>query len=295
MITRTTSLSILALAVAGTAAMTPQSGSSGGGGGGGGSSSERPKIHIVTPGFENPRDAVIADVLVDRIEYADGVRIGANQFVYPGQILNFLYTGPLERLRVMNGPQATVGAPGVSYIEAQDGNPASISVQDRNLFCGKVEQALGNNNVNNRVHLAAQSGYSFIVGLESRFWGRHFSLDNRPELFIFEEQGNSVMTIQPLDDDLQPIGTAVEVRAVDIASIQPEKVWVGRFNNAGQPQSGTYELKMFSVDLTRLGVTHLKYFALTTQISGGGEASADFKIIAVDTSPAPAAQTMTFD
>ncbi|MFM7051089.1 MAG: hypothetical protein ACKOYN_03020 [Planctomycetota bacterium] len=291
MTSRATTFSVLALAVAGAAAMAPQNGN----GGGGGSNTARAKIHVTTPGFANPRDAVGADVLVERIEYPDGVVVNSNQFVYPGQILNFLYTGPTERLRVMNGPQATVGAPGVSYIEAQDGNPATISVQDRTLFCGKVEQALGNNNVNNRVHLATQSGYSFIVGLETRIWDSHFSLDNRHELFIFEEQGNSVMTIQPLDDDLQPIGTAVEVRAVDIASIQPEKVWVGRFTNAGQPQNGTYEAKMFSIDLTRLGVSHLKYFALTTQISGGGEASADFKIIAVDTSPAPAAQTMTFD
>jgi hypothetical protein len=90
-------------------------------------------------------------------------------------------------------------------------------------------------------------------------------------------------------------GTLVEVRAVDIASINPTKVWVGRWGQDGSPQSGTYELKMASLDLSRLGVTHLKWFRITTQVQGGGEASADLKIVAVDTSPAPAAQTMTFD
>jgi len=42
-------------------------------------------------------------------------------------------------------------------------------------------------------------------------------------------------------------------------------------------------------------VSHVKFFKITTAVSGGGEASADLKIICVDTSPAPTAQTMTFD
>ena len=47
--------------------------------------------------------------------------------------------------------------------------------------------------------------------------------------------------------------------------------------------------------LSRLGVTSTRYFKITTAVLGGGEASADLKILAVDTSPGPAAQTMTFD
>ena len=98
-----------------------------------------------------------------------------------------------------------------------------------------------------------------------------------------------------LDDDLEPAGVPVEVRAVNLASIQPEKVWVGRWNQSGQPQSGTYEAKLYAIDLTQLGVTNARFFKVTTNISGGGEASADLKILAVDTSPAPAAQTKNFD
>ena len=71
--------------------------------------------------------------------------------------------------------------------------------------------------------------------------------------------------------------------------------WVGRWGQNGQPQSGTYEAKCCAIDLSRLGVTSTRYFKITTAVSGGGEASADLKILAVDTSPGPAAQTMTFD
>lgn len=100
-----------------------------------------------------------------------------------------------------------------------------------------MELAWANRNINNRTMLHAQSGYSFVVGLKTRIWDSSFASDNRPEIFIFEDQGNSVMTLQALDDDLVPVGTPVEIRAVDITSIQPSKVWVGRWGNDGQLQS----------------------------------------------------------
>lgn len=261
----------------------------------GGSSSSRPSIYTTTPGYTNPRDAVVADVLLNRIVFSDGVQVQSSGFVYPGQVLNLTYNGPLARFRVQNGPLASVGTPGLRYIEAEDGNSASISAQDRVMFADRMEGAWANPNLNNRVQLQTQAGYGFIVGLQTQIWDSNFADDARPELFIFEDQGNSVLTIQALDDEFNNVGTPVEVRAVDIASINPTKVWVGRWNQNGSPQSGTYELKIASLDLSRLGVTHLKWFRITTQVQGGGEASADLKIVAVDTSPAPAAQTMTFD
>ncbi len=263
--------------------------------GGSGSSNSRPNVYTTTPGYANPRDAVVADVLLDRIVFNDGVEVNASQFVYPGQVLQLGYDGPIQRFRTQNGHLATVGTPGVNYVEAEDGNPATISAQDRLLFADRMKLAWANANLNNRVQLQTQSGYSFIVGLETQIWDSNFAQDTRPELFIFEDQGNSVMTIQALDDEFHEIGSPVEVRAVNIASITPAKVWVGRWNQNGSPQSGTYELKMASIDLSQMGVTHLKWFKITTNVQGGGEASADLKIVAVDTSPAPAAQTMTFD
>lgn len=262
---------------------------------GGGSSSSRPQLYVTTPGYSNPRDAVNADVLLDRIVFPDGVTVMHDDFVFPGQVLQMTYSGPIDRFRVQNGSLATVGQPGIAYIEDLDGVSASVSDADRLLFADRMELAWANRNLNNRTLLHAQSGYSFIVGLETRIWDSSFASDNRPEIFIFEDQGNSVMTLQALDDELIPVGTPVEIRAVDITSIQPSKVWVGRWGNDGQPQSGTYECKVASIDLSRLGVTHVKFLKVTTAISGGGEASADLKFVCVDTSPAPAAQTMTFD
>lgn len=254
-----------------------------------------PKLYVSTPGYGNARDAVNADVLLDRIVFPDGVEVFHDDFVFPGQVLQMDYAGPIDRFRTQNGALATVGSDGISYIEDLDGNTTNISDQDLHLFADRIELAWANRNLNNRIQLQTQAGYSCIVGLETQIWDSSFALDNRPEIFIFEDQGNSVMTLQALDESLSPIGTPVQVRAVDITSIQPNKVWVGRWGNDGQPQSGTYEAKCFSVDLSKLGVTHLKWLKVTTQVSGGGEASADLKIVCVDTSPAPAAQTMTLD
>ncbi len=282
---------LTATALVGSATSVPP----GGGGGGSSSGGSRPNIYVTTPGFAVPRDAVFADVLLDRIVFADGVEVPSTAFVYPGQVINVTYNGPIGRLRTQNGPDATIGTHGLNYVESEDGVPSSVSDQDRVMFADRMESAWANPNLNNRIQVQTQAGYGFTVGLQTAIWDSSFADDMRPELFIFEDQGNSVLTIQPLNDELQPVGTATEVRAVNIASINPTKVWVGRWNQDGTPQTGTYELKMYAVDLSRMGVTNLKWFRITTAIATGGEASADLKIVAVDTSPAPAAQTMTFD
>lgn len=292
--------SLLATAILGATAismvvLTPQGVASGSSEGSGSTSSSLPQLYTLTPGYSNPRDAVNKDVLLDRIVFADGVTVREDQFVYPTSVTNMQYDGPIDRFRRQNGQIATVGPQGIAYIDDLDGNGASVSPQDLNLFCNEMVTVWGNNNLNNRILLQSQAGYSFIVGLRTRIWDSNWGNDNRPELFVFEDQGNSVMTIQALSDSLQPVGTAVEVRAVDLVSIAPNKVWVGRWNQNGQPQSGTYEAKLCAIDLSRLGVTSGRFFKITTNVSGGGEASADLKIIAVDTSPGPAAQSMNFD
>lgn len=259
------------------------------------SSSARPRLFVSTPGYSDSRDAVNADVLLDRIEFADGVVVGASQFVYPSEVSHMRYSGPIDRFRSQNGAHAAVGPAGIAYIDDLDGDGSGVSEQDLELFAEQMEVVWGNNNLNNRILLQSQAGYSFVVGLRTTIWDSSFALDARPELFVFEDQGNSVMTVQALSDELAPIGVPVEVRAVNLASIAPSKVWVGRWNQSGQPQSGTYEAKLYAIDLTQLGVTSARYFKVTTSISGGGEASADLKILAVDTSPAPAAQTKNFD
>jgi len=252
---------------------------------------------VSTPGYANPRDAVGADVLLNSVSFADGVTVGPSHFVYAGSILHLYYAGPTGSLRVQNGPLATVGLPGVSYIEAQDLQSSSISSLDCLHFCQKVDQSFENPNLNNRIDLKGANGleFSITLALESRIFDSHLELDNRPELFIFEEQGNSVMTVQALNDLLLPVGTPVEVRAVDLASIQPSKVWVGRIATNGALLSGAHELKLKAIDLTSLGVPNVKYLRVTNWLSGGGQTATDFKVIGVDTSPAYAPPTMGFD
>jgi len=291
---------LLATAILGSMAcamfvLTPSGVASGSSGSSGSSSSTRPSLYTLTPGFSDSRDAVNKDVLLDRIVFPDGTVVREAQFVYPSSVTNMQYSGPIDRFRRQNGHLATVGAPGIAYIDDLDEDGSSVSQRDLDLFCNEMVTVWGNSNLNNRILLQSQAGYSFIVGLRTRIWDSNWGNDDRPELFVFEDQGNSVMTIQALSDALEPVGTPVEVRAVDLVSIQPSKVWVGRWNQDGQPQSGTYEAKLCAIDLSRLGVTSGRFFKITTDVWGGGEASADLKIIAVDTSPGPAAQSLTFD
>ena len=275
--------------------LTPSGVASGSSGSTGTWSSNLPRLYTVTPGYSDSRDAVNKDVLLDHIVFPDGTTVHESQFVYPTLVTDMKYSGPIDRFRRQNGALATVGPPGIAYIDDLDGDGSSVSRTDLELFCSEMIASWGNNNLNNRILLQSQAGYSFIVGLRTRIWDSNWGNDDRPELFVFEDQGNIVMTIQALTDSLEPVGTPVEVRAVDITSIQPSKVWVGRWGQNGQPQSGTYEAKLCAIDLSKLGVTSARFFKITTDVWGGGEASADLKIIAVDTSPGPAAQSMTFD
>lgn len=247
-----------------------------------------------TPGFSDPRQAINSDVLLDRIEFGDGVIVESPQFVYPAEVKQLGYSGTVGCFRTVNGLAASTGLPGCHRLEACDGNASTISVNDLKLFPAKLKQTFASNNLNNRTELKSNVQFSMTVSLATRVWDSNFELDQRPELFIFEEQGNSVLKVQACTETGSLLGTAVEIRAVDLASVLPEKVWVGRFTSAGQPSSGPYELKVATVDLTQLGVTSLKWLRITNTGSGGN-GSADVKLLAVDTSPGPAAQTMTFD
>lgn len=295
------------VALAATAALEAAPPSAGGGSGGGNSGSSggsqaspesaRPRAVVTTPGYANPRDAVGADVLLSSIQFADGVTVGPSHFVYAGNVLGLNFGNSTGCLRVANGPLATVGSPGVSFVESQDLDAATVSSLDRIQFCQKLDQALENPNLNNRIGIKGANGIGFscTLELESLIFDSHSELDSRPEIFVFEEQGNSVLTVQALNDLLLPVGTPVEVRAVDLASVQPAKLWVGRIADDGALLSGAHELKMYSIDLTALGVPSLKYLRISNAISGGGNSAADLKIIGVDTSPQFAPETMGFD
>ena len=247
-----------------------------------------------TPGYSDPRQAFNADILLDRIEFADGVVVESPQFIFPAEVRQFGYSGTVGCFRTVNGLAASVGLPGCHRLEACDGNATTISVNDMKLFPAKLKQTIANNNLNNRTELKSSVSFSMTIPLATRVWDSNFELDGRPELFIFEEQGNSVLKVQACSETGALLGTPVEIRAVNLVSALPEKIWVGRFTTGGLPASGSYELKYATIDLTQLGVTSVKWLRITNS-GTGGNGSADLKVLAVDTSPGPAAQTMTFD
>jgi len=258
------------------------------------SASTSTQFQVSTPGFPDPRHAVNADVLLDRIVFADGAIVEASSFVYPAEIRQFAYSGTTGNFRTVNGSDASVGLAGSHRLEACDGNAASISLNDLRLFPAKLRDSFGNRNLNNRSEIKNNTSFSMTVALATRVWDSNFELDERPELFIFEEQGNSVVRVQACTELGELVGNAVEIRAVDLRSISPSKVWVGRFGTNGLPISGSYELKVAAIDLTELGVTSVKWLRITNTLSGGN-GSADLKIVAVDTSPGSGPPTMLFD
>jgi hypothetical protein len=252
------------------------------------------QLVVSTPGFSNPQQAINSDVLLDRIVFPDGVTVESPQFVFPAEVRQLGYSGTVNCFRTLNGMASSVGLAGCHRLEACDGNAASISVNDMKSFPAKLKQTFGNNNLNNRIEIKGGVQFSMTVPLSTRIWDSNFELDERPELFVFSEQSNSVLRVQACGDDGALLGTPVEVRTTNLLSASPSQVWVGRFAAGGLPSSTPYQLRYAPIDLTQLGVTSLKSLRITN-MGSGGSAAADLKILAVDTSPGPAAQTMTFD
>lgn len=256
--------------------------------------SSNPQLFVSTPGFSNPQQALNADVLLDRIVFPDGVTVESPQFIFPAEVRQLGYSGTVNCFRTVNGLASSVGLSGCHRLEACDGNAASISVNDMKLFPAKLKQTIGTNNLNNRVEIRSNVQFSMTVPLATRIWDSNFEQDQRPELFVFCERSGSVLRIQACADDGALLGTAVEVRTTNLQGAMPATIWVGRFTTAGLPASTAYPLRYAAIDLTQLGVTSLKNLRITN-VGNGGTSVADMKIIAVDTSPGPAAQTMTFD
>jgi hypothetical protein len=118
---------------------------------------------------------VNADVLLDRIEFADGVVVGSSQFVYPTEVSHMQYSGPIDRFRRQDGAQASArpdGDPPTSTTSTATEAACSPQEDLGQLFSDQMEVVWGNNNLDDRILLQSQSGYSFVVGLRTRVWDR---------------------------------------------------------------------------------------------------------------------------
>lgn len=332
-------------------------GGSAGGGNSGASGSQAdatlPTIVVFAP--SNPSDphaATNAEIQLQRIIYKDvNIGQGSNQLpvhhsrlVYPMSVSMLSYSGPAGNFRITNGGlaswsgQTVPGQSSTSFnsivtgnrtqlfleqaatVAANIGNPNVCETADYAPFAAAVLACLRNNNLNYRVGLENAPPsvmFSYELEFQSRVWDSHFTQDTRQELLFFEEQGNSILTVQAMEGD-QLVGNPVVLRSVDLIDLRNclkvsqdsmTAVPTAISQNAGRVKLGKVRpdgtidnqgtwAKFYAMDLNELGVAHLKKIRVMSSLpngSGGGNRSAHVKVMAFDTSPAYVAQTMNFD
>ena len=262
-----------------------------GGGCSGGSTIE---IHVETPGYNDPSSAKHSDVLLQYVTWPDGTSI--DEFIYVDGVRDVEYEGPTRKMRVITGPYSEVGDAGVFDIEDGDGNSSSISTQDLSLFADRILNAWNHNNLNAYVDLRSNSHYSFTVDFEATIRDNSPLEDDVGELLIFEVAGNSIVQIEALDEQGQPIGTPLIVGVgSEWKRVSPERLYVGRYANNGSPRCGSFEYKATGVDLTDLGVMELNTLRISRPTNAGcSDVRADTRIVGVKTSIVPTA-AMVFD
>ena len=256
----------------------------------GGSSIE---VHVETPCCNTPSSAKHSDILLQYIIWPDGTSI--DEFVYVDAVRDVEYEGPKGKMRVITGPYSEVGDPGVFDIEDGDGMGGSISSQDLTIFADRILNAWNHNNLNAYVDIRSSSHYSFTIDFEATIRDNSPLVDNVGELLVFEVSGNSVVQIEALDEDGQPIGTPMIVGGSDWKRVSPDRLYVGRYANNGTPRCGSFEYKATGVDLTDLGVMELNTLRISRPTDAGcSDVRADTRIVGVKTSIVPTA-AMVFD
>lgn len=312
-----------------------------------------PTFVVFAPSNPNdPHAATNAEILLQRIIYKD-VNIGQgsnqlpvhhSQLIYPMSVTMLNYAGPAGNFRVTNGalaPWSGQTIPGqassafssivagnrtqlfleqAGTVAANLGNPNTLDQADYAPFAAAILACLRNNNLNYRVGLEnapPSVQFSYEIEFQSRVWDSHFTLDTRQELIFFEEQGNSVLTVQAMEGS-QLVGNPVVLRSVDLIDLRNAlkvsadtmtatptaitqnagRVKLGKVRPDGTIDNQGTWAKFYAMDLNELGVAHLKKIRVSSSLAsgnGGGNRSAHVKVMAFDTSPAYTAQTMNFD
>jgi len=278
------------------------------------------------------------------------VEVAANRLIFPSAIGGLEFQGGPGKFRITNGGVApwsgvvpgTIGSgpngAGMQFTSIVNdnrtqlfleqagslapnpaGNPNACESSDYAPFCQAILGCLRSNNLNYRVGLEQAPpsvSFTYTIEFESRIWDSHFLPDTRQELLFFEEQGNSILTIQAMEGDAL-IGNPVTVQSVTMIDVrnalmvsstsptatptpitaQQGRVKLGKVSPNGTIDNQGTWAKFYAMDLNELGVPHLKKIRVRSAIgsSGGGNRSAHVKVMAVDTSPAYLAQTMSFD
>ncbi|MDG2291562.1 MAG: hypothetical protein P8L37_02805 [Phycisphaerales bacterium] len=263
------------------------------GGGGGCNSGSTIEISVDTPCCSDPASAKHADILLEYVTWSDGTVI--DEFVFASDIYDVEYEGPVNKFRVITGPDSETGSPGVFGIEDCDGNDSSVSSDDRTIFAQHMLDAFNHRNLNAYVDLRANAHYAYTIEFEEPLRDNSPFEDEVGELLVFEVAGNSMVQLQALDELGNAVGSAITVGGNDWKRVSPERIYVGRYSNNGSPRCGSFEYKATGVDLTDLGVNTLSSIRVSRPTNVGcSDVRADTRLVGVKTSVVPTA-AMVFD
>jgi hypothetical protein len=250
------------------------------------------KITVSSPCCSNPSYAKEDDLLLQSVTWDEGTV--CDEFIYASAVTDVAYAGNNNLLRVVTGHDSTVGDPGVFYVEDEDGDGASISSEDLDLFADRILNAWNHNNINTFVQRQTDSSFSFIVEYEQTLRDNESGSDDIGELIVFELASNSWVQIEALDEDGNVQGTPFVVG--HYLKISPYNLYTRKYDNNGDPTYGYYDIRAIGVDLSDLGVTEAKFFRVTAPESApsGGNLKASFRVVGVKTFDAPT-ESMVFD
>ena len=179
---------------------------------------------------------------------------------------------------VSTGTACTTAEPGWFMLEDEDGNGVSISDNDRELFNTRILDILNDRNLNSLVHLKDPDA-SFVIKFGELIRDNDPLMDNFGEVLYFERgtgAGNSTAYIQAVDEDGVGLGPIVTIDGDETLPTTP----LATIGTPWAPSMTDQTIGGATIDLTRLGVTTLRYLRVYN-----GTSDPDLKIFAVWTQP----------
>ncbi len=235
------------------------------------------------------------DLFLTSVDYGGGRIVNSSSFIYASGVTGWNYNGGVGEARIVSGTQTTI-ASGFHFLEAQDGNPGSVSALDNVLFNQRILAAFQNNNLNNYLDIIP-TGRVFSMTL--RFPTP--IIDNDPDNFddfgeiLYFERGNggsNSYLMMAVDDLGRPIGTPIVISPTGAAQPTPlnPNANVQIFDGAGNV-IGSQTMEGLALDVSLFGVSQLSgLFIFSAEPGQGGvpgnlppgaDTAPDFKAFAV--------------
>lgn len=288
---------ILALAGAGSIALPdslPGAQASGGGG-------ATPAIFRMSGPVIDGYDGRYGNAMLDSVEFPTGDVF--NEFIMAKAITDFSYSGAGDgSIRVLTAHDSTVGDPGLFDLDDEDGNGSDISLADQDLFNARILSAYQNRNLNSYFDLSCDCPFSYVIEFEEPVVDNDENADGLGEILYLErgaDAGNSWLLLTVVDESGNTLGTPVAIAPEETISTSPPTL-LGRYNTNGTLRTGTQEMGCAAIDLSRLGVSEMRFLRVSTPPPGlygytGGERAPDGKIFVVMTTPRAPDPLVFFD